>query len=70
MRKDGAVRAVLSCLVLPAFLGSCSGVKAFQLWKEGLGSPEPPCLFLFKRFSCPYSSYIQLPWTGPSTEAN
>lgn len=38
MHKDGAARAVLGCLALPAILGWCSWCEGFQLWREGLGT--------------------------------
>lgn len=65
MHKDGAVRAVLSCLVLPAFLGSRSGSEGFPELEGRLGSAQPPCLLLLKKFSGPHNSYTRLPGAGP-----
>lgn len=46
MRKDGAVRAVLSCLVLPAFLGSCSWCEGFPALEGRSGKPTVSLLVL------------------------
>jgi len=53
--------ASISWLVLLVRRLSSSGRK------EGLGSPQSPCLFLLKKFSCPHSSDIQLLGTEPLT---
>lgn len=67
MQKDGAARAVLSCLVLPAFLGSHSRPEGFPELEGRLGSSQPPCLLLLKKFSGPHNSYTRLLGTGPRT---
>lgn len=65
MHKDGAARAVLSCLVLPAFLGSHSRSEGFPELEGRLGSAQLPCLLLLKKFSGPHNSYIRILGTGP-----
>lgn len=67
MHKDGAARAVLSCLVLPAFLGSHSRPEGFPELEGRLGSSQPPSLLLLKKFSGPHNSYTRLLGTGPRT---
>lgn len=46
MRKDGAVRAVLRCLALPAFLGSCSRCEGFPALEGRSGKPTVSLLVL------------------------
>lgn len=46
MRKDGAVRAVLRCLVVPAFLGSCSQCEGFPAPEGRSGKPMVSLLVL------------------------
>ena len=49
MRKDGAVRALLSCLALPAFLGSCSWCEGFPALEGRSGKPTVSLLVLAEK---------------------
>lgn len=69
MHKDGAARAVLACLALPAVLGWCSWCEGFPALEGRSGNSQSRCLFLLKNFPCPHSSCVQLLWTEALTQS-
>lgn len=68
MHKDGAARAVLGCLALPAVLGWCSWCEGFPALEGRSENPQSHCLFLLKNFPCPHSSCAQLLWMEALTQ--